>query len=337
MLNIGKLMFFQPCANVDRLGMLSFSMFQNPVATAVAHFVINTDATLKAEPIAYVTVGENAPSPVYFTPISPKSYRGSFVFTASGDAEVSIFASSVLEKDTSTTETFSVQLIAEGGSGTLVSADRKASVFFPEGSVDEMIYATCISVSEDARYQFADYPELEACGAPYQLGPSISYDEELTVSFHLDQLDLESKDRTLLSVYTYQDGKWSRVESYLDGNSVCAKVKRLGVYRVVYDPTGKHITGRPTAFQLYQNYPNPFNPDTQIRYDLPVAGHVTLVVYNVLGQRVRTLVEGPQDVGRKSVIWDGHDDSGGEAASGIYFYKLKAEGFQKTMKMVLVK
>lgn len=336
-LDIGKLILFQPCTSVDRLGMLSLSMLQNPVATAVAHFVISTDATLKTEPIAYVTVGESAPSPVYFTPISPKSYRGSFVFTASGDAEISVFASSILEKDTVATETFSVQLIGAGGSGTLVSADRKVSVSFPEGSVDGGIYATCISVSKDARYQLADDPELEVCGAPYQLGPSISYDKDLTVSFPLDDVELQERDRTLFSVYRFEDGKWSQLESYLDGNSVCAEVKSLGVHRLIYDPTGKHITGRPTAFQLYQNYPNPFNPQTQIRYDLPVAGQVELVVYNVLGQRVRTLVDGFQDIGRKSVTWDGHDDSGGEAASGIYFYKLKADGFQKTMKMVLVK
>ena len=62
-----------------------------------------------------------------------------------------------------------------------------------------------------------------------------------------------------------------------------------------------------------------------------------MVVYNVLGQRVRTLVDEFQDVGRKSVIWDSRDDDGRELASGIYFYRLKAESFQKTMKMVLIK
>lgn len=336
-LDMGKLIFFQPCREVQRLGMLSLSMFQNPVATAAAHFVINADAPLKTEPVAYVTVGENAPSPVYFTPVSSKSYRGSFVFTASGDAEISIFASSVLETDTSTVKTFSVQLVGEGGSGVLVSADRKVSVSFPEGSVKEGIYATCISVSKDSRYQFADQPELESCGAPYQLGPSVSFDKDLTVSFPVDDLELQDRDRTLFSVYRFEDGKWSRVESYLKENSVCADVRSLGVYRLLYDPAGKHITGRPTTFALYQNCPNPFNPETQIRYDLPVPGHVKLAIYNILGQKVRILVDEIQDAGHKSVIWDGRDDGGRDVASGIYFYKIAMENFEKTKKMVLLK
>ncbi|NIM97071.1 MAG: T9SS type A sorting domain-containing protein [candidate division Zixibacteria bacterium] len=123
----------------------------------------------------------------------------------------------------------------------------------------------------------------------------------------------------------------------MDGNSVCAKAKSLGVFRLIYDPRGKHMAGIPQRYELYQNYPNPFNPQTQLRYDLPASGQVELSVYNVLGQRVRVLVDEMQEAGRKSVIWDGKDGSGHEVASGIYFYKIKAENYQKTMKMVLLK
>lgn len=334
---IGKLVFFQPCGNVDQLQMVSLSMFQNPVASAAAHFVINTDAPLKTEPVAYVRIGNDAPAPVYFTPVSPKCFRGSFIFTSGGDAEISILASSVLEVDTTVKETFSVLLIGTGKAGTLASVDRMAKLSFPAGAVDKDIYVTCISVAKNSDYDFAGYPNLEAFGEPYQLGPAISFNEDLTVSFPLDDLDLGDRARTLFSIFKYDDGKWSALDSYLDGNSVCADVRNLGVYRLVYDPAGKHITGRPTTFALYQNCPNPFNPETQIRYDLPVSGHVNLTVYNVLGQKVRALVNEFQDVGRKSVVWDGHDDGGGEVASGIYFYKIKVENFEKTRKMVLIK
>ena len=178
---------------------------------------------------------------------------------------------------------------------------------------------------------------MEAFGEPYQLGPSISFDKDPTISFSLSHYDLEGKDKTLFSVYRYEDGEWNRLESHPDGDRVCAEAKTLGVFRLIYDPNAKPLTNIPQTYQLFQNYPNPFNPETQIKYDLPVSGNVTLSVYNVLGQRVRIVADGFQEAGHKSVIWDGKDNQGREAASGIYFYKIKAENYQKTKKMVLLK
>jgi hypothetical protein len=312
-------------------------MLQNPVATAAAHFVVNTDAPLEAEPVAFVVIGDNQPSPVYFTSVSPRCFRGTFIFTTSGNAQITVQASSVLQRDTSTVKDFNVQLIPAGGSGTLVSGDGLLWMKFPQGSVEQDVYATCISVSDDATYDFQNQPELEALGDAYQLGPSISFGRELTVAFALDHLDLGDKAKALFTIFRYEDGKWRALDSYLEGNSVCADVGQLGVYRLVYDPAGKHAVGTPTSFALYQNCPNPFNPETQIRYDLPVSGHVNLAIYNVLGQKVRVLVDEFQDVGRKSARWDGHDENGRDVASGIYFYKIKVENFEKIRKMVLLK
>jgi hypothetical protein len=90
---------------------------------------------------------------------------------------------------------------------------------------------------------------------------------------------------------------------------------------------------------LAQNYPNPFNPTTQIRYSIRKRGHVSLDVYNVAGQRVRTLVSEvqlPRPQGF-AVTWDGTSDAGDAVSSGVYFYKLSARGFTKTKKMVLLK
>jgi hypothetical protein len=335
--NIGKLIYFQPCGTADILKEVWLSLFQNPVATAIAHFLVNTDAPLKMPPVAYVTMGDHAPSPVYFVPISSKSYRGSYVFSANGTAQISISASSVLENDTLVADTFSVQLITAGKAGKLISSDRAVGVLFPEGAAKEDLYATCISVSTDPLYKFEEKLEMEAIGEAYQLGPSISFENDLIVSFPLDDSDLQDIDKTLFSIYKYEDGKWNQQESFLDGNSVCAKVKSLGVYRLVYDPKAKHITGIPKSFELFQNYPNPFNPQTQIRYDLPVSGNVRLIIYNILGQKVKVLVEEIQDAGYKSVIWDGKDIDGRDVASGIYFYKIEAQNFVKTKKMVLLK
>jgi hypothetical protein len=93
----------------------------------------------------------------------------------------------------------------------------------------------------------------------------------------------------------------------------------------------------PREFDLYQNYPNPFNPNTTIRYALKQSTRVTLTVYNLLGQEVRTLVNARQEAGYKTVIWDGLNNQGRKVASGIYLYRLEAGDFVKTRKMVLMK
>jgi flagellar hook assembly protein FlgD len=91
------------------------------------------------------------------------------------------------------------------------------------------------------------------------------------------------------------------------------------------------------AFSLGQNVPNPFNPSTQIAYTLPQAGAVRLVVYNLLGQQIRTLVEGDQGAGRYRVEWDGRDDQGRVVSSGVYVYRLVSAGLVESRRMVLVK
>jgi len=93
----------------------------------------------------------------------------------------------------------------------------------------------------------------------------------------------------------------------------------------------------PTKFALMQNAPNPFNPTTNIAYDLPAPAHVRLEIFNVLGQRVRTLVDNNQPAGSQSVIWDGNDNSGTSVASGIYFYRISAGDFNATKKMMMLK
>jgi hypothetical protein len=93
----------------------------------------------------------------------------------------------------------------------------------------------------------------------------------------------------------------------------------------------------PSDYGLGQNYPNPYNLETQIGYQLPQAGKVTLTVYNVSGQLVRTLINEQMPAGYHSVVWDGRTDNGMQVSSGIYFYKIQAGKFTQTRKMVLLK
>ena len=100
----------------------------------------------------------------------------------------------------------------------------------------------------------------------------------------------------------------------------------------------------PEKFALYQNYPNPFNPSTKIPFTVfgsqfmvhrPL--HTALKIYNVLGQKVKTLVDEEKLPGIYQAIWDGKDDAGEDVASGIYFYQLKVRDQILTKKMLLLR
>ena len=95
-------------------------------------------------------------------------------------------------------------------------------------------------------------------------------------------------------------------------------------------------TALPTDFALGQNYPNPFNPSTIIPYQLPSAGHVRLDVFNVLGQRLATLVDAERSVGVHTAQWDGTDAAGRAVGTGVYIYRLSSGGMTESRRMVLV-
>ncbi len=120
---------------------------------------------------------------------------------------------------------------------------------------------------------------------------------------------------------------WSGISNIASGTPVGVK--------------GEESSKLPRLFALLPNYPNPFNSTTLIRYQLPAISNqqsaVSLKIYNIEGQLVRVLVDGEQGTGRYEVTWDGCDSRGEPLSSGIYLCRMKAGGFTKTQKMVLLK
>jgi len=93
----------------------------------------------------------------------------------------------------------------------------------------------------------------------------------------------------------------------------------------------------PKVFALYQNYPNPFNPRTVIRYQLPQPGKVSIQIYNILGQMVKTLIDENMEAGYHRAIWDGRNQHGIGMASGVYFYRIEAGKYHDVKKMLILK
>ena len=139
---------------------------------------------------------------------------------------------------------------------------------------------------------------------------------------------------------TGQATTWLSIENVQavdpDGNAIQFDLNNVTLVPLVTEVEPSVIT-TPDNFALHQNYPNPFNPSTTIAYQLPKTNRVTLKIYNLAGQEIRTLFDQIKPPENFSVQWDGKDSKGEQVASGVYIYQLKAEGFIAQKKLLLLR
>ena len=143
-------------------------------------------------------------------------------------------------------------------------------------------------------------------------------------------VDMSVQDST--NYWYYVTAVYARVQWH--GESFASNKDAGGVNSEVGISDGPAI---PRKFFLSQNYPNPFNPTTTIVYGLPKAANVHLDIYNLLGQRVTTLINEYQKAGYNRIIWDGKDQAGNGVSSGVYFYRIEAGNFNESKKMLMLK
>ena len=93
----------------------------------------------------------------------------------------------------------------------------------------------------------------------------------------------------------------------------------------------------PFEFALHQNYPNPFNPETKIQFDVAEKSKVNISIFNLVGQKVATLVDNTMDIGKYTITWGGLNDKGAPLPSGMYFYEMNSSSYHSIKKLVLVK
>jgi molybdopterin-binding protein len=203
---------------------------------------------------------------------------------------------------------------------TLVSVDftdRVASFQFKNASIDQANRQVVIGLIS---MMASEAPDLAPGSGPvanlhFKLAPGVN-------GVQVNTVELTKPDHNLAFYYNdYSSGR-PEVKSIQPDAALGAVVQSENV---------------PKTYMLSQNSPNPFNPTTKISFALPATGNVRLSVFNVLGQQVKELVNGAMDAGVHEVIWDGKDNNGTTVASGIYFYKINANNFVDTKKMVLLK
>lgn len=162
------------------------------------------------------------------------------------------------------------------------------------------------------------YPDANGTAISISQGQTVNMPMQLT----LNSSWVTSNLRVIVFVQNNTDKKVQQAE-YVDVSTITS--------------VGNPVDGIPTTFAISQNYPNPFNPSTSIDYAVSKQSFVTIKVYNLLGQEVRTIVAEDKGIGSYTATWDGRDNVGNEVPSGMYLYKMIAGNFTETKKMMLMK
>ncbi len=148
----------------------------------------------------------------------------------------------------------------------------------------------------------------------------------------VDIVDPDMTSYTDTTVTTEQQEYQYHVRAYNNrGNSEASNTAS-----VVTAVRNRQATTAPSQFQLYGNYPNPFNPSTNIAFELPESGRVVLAIYNVLGEKITTLLDKKLTAGPYTIAWDARDQTGDRVSSGMYLYRIQFEEQVKTDKMLFM-
>ncbi len=200
---------------------------------------------------------------------------------------------------------------------------------------------------------WAEFPEI--CIAISTNGGD-TWEDEILINAKADDDNYAPEIDGMIPCYLYVGDKiedlgddWGLVHLFfLDDNSYGSSIQGWGeniggtmIYaaiKIKFEEASADPTVTPSIISLSQNYPNPFNPTTNIAYNMQVPGNATLEVYNIKGQKVKTLVDEYKNAGDHIITWNGNNDSNQSVASGIYFYKMKVDGkLSGTKKMILMK
>jgi hypothetical protein len=174
------------------------------------------------------------------------------------------------------------------------------------------------------------------------------FDGNICVGSAVITTPLQSESSYLSIIAGMDDPTTDEIDGYIPGSPVHVRVYDGKSYHnaysgdLVFEERGTgvmqlSVNSIPSSYKLYDSYPNPFNPVTTIQYELPKAGMVSLIVYNILGDAVYTLTSDYKEPGSYQVNWDAKNHNNKPVSSGIYFIVMKAEGFTQTNRVMLLK
>lgn len=309
---------------------VDINFFQDNHLTSQLDVVGIADESLATAPVFSVTLPNSSSSNLTVDTVdyANQVYYAHYQLGETGNYTFHVVATDRAGNQTNESRTLAVALAKPGSPSAVTSHDGKATLEWPADGLTYETYVTVHTTHDDH-------------GAVYHFGPDgldLRQPVEVSIDFS-DILPGHNEQHFVIQRWS-ADGTTCIPTRIVQGQAKArVTIDRLGTYRVVYDPsvTSQFETEIPKTFALYQNFPNPFNPTTSIRFDLPSDGFVSLSVYNILGQEVRNLLDREIPAGVHHAVWDGRDDAGHMAASGIYFYRLKTGDALRVKKMLLIK
>jgi hypothetical protein len=177
----------------------------------------------------------------------------------------------------------------------------------------------------------------------YEIEVTATYVGNVTVCMRYYPTGLTPAEEAMISLFHHNGVDWIEITDSIDtsANRVCGVVTSFSPFGVgipsFVDIADDADATRPATFELHQNYPNPFNPYTTVAFTLQSPASVQIEIYDILGQRVRTLVDASMPAGNHRVVWDGRNVAGRAVGSGVYFYRFRAGDVTETRRMLLLK
>ncbi|GIK59893.1 MAG: T9SS C-terminal target domain-containing protein [Ignavibacteriae bacterium] len=171
--------------------------------------------------------------------------------------------------------------------------------------------------------------------------PTPTGDGELLLQYNVVKepgsctVGIENNNEDIGISYLYNEYYDATANELVNGIAIKFTTKSPTIVSVDDDEEINHLI--PTAYSLDQNFPNPFNPETRISYSIPEQSNVKISIYDINGTLINILHEGIQSAGRYEVVWNGESSSGYKVGSGVYFYRMQANSFVQTKKMILLK
>lgn len=303
------------------------ALYQNSILPQYVNVVVNTNIALINSPSVRVwRTNDTTTVALSSLPGTTNTYSGSYQLKQSGTYTIQTRGISFRNQDSTKLRYLTATLAKPSSDNRLTTEDGASVLMIPGSAVTTDMFFTCsIEKNEEAERIYA-------------FGPDINYTAPLQLQFKLPALTNEQPKKWF--ILREENGQWIKLESHVlaNENIIRTNTSSLGRFKLQYDPTSGDESLIVKSFDLKQNFPNPFNPETTIAFTLENnSDRLTLAVYNALGQKIKTLWDGPKTSGYHRVTWDGTNETGQRVSTGIYIYRVNTGKSVFSKKMLLIK